>query len=49
MRVDSSERLTIPFILHLHRQLVYYADGSGGHLKTDENLIVSKENGSRER
>jgi len=48
MRVDSYERLTIPFILHLHRQLFYYADGGGGHLKTDENLIVSHESGLRE-
>jgi len=48
MRSPSSEPLTVPFVLHLHRQLFYYADGRGGHLKTDENLIVSHESGSRE-
>jgi len=48
MRSDSHEPLTVPFALHLHRQLFYYADGRGGHLKADENLIVSYETGSRE-
>ena len=48
MRSDRSEQLTVPFVLHLHRQLYYYADGRGGHLKTDENPIVSHESGSRE-
>ncbi len=48
MRADGYEALTVPFALHLHRQLFYYADGRGGHLKTDENLIVSYETGSRE-
>jgi Fic family protein len=48
MRSDSYEPLTVPFALHLHRQLFYHADGRGGHLKTDENLIVSYESGSRE-
>lgn len=48
MRSESYEPLTVPFALHLHRQLFYYADGGGGRLKTDENLIVSYETGSRE-
>lgn len=48
MRTVEYERLTVPFVLHLHRQLFLYADGRGGHLKTDENLIVSYESGSRE-
>jgi len=48
MRANRTERLTVPFILHLHRQLFMYADARGGHLKTDENLIVSYERGSRE-
>jgi Fic family protein len=48
MRTDAYEELTVPFVLHLHRQLLYYAGGRGGHLKTDENLIVSYESGSRE-
>jgi Fic family protein len=48
MRSDSHEPLTVPFVLRLHRQLFYYAGGRGGYLKTDENLIVSYESGSRE-
>jgi Fic family protein len=48
MRSDRYEPLTVPFALHLHRQLFYYAGGRGGHLKTDQNLIVSYETGSRE-
>lgn len=48
MRADSYEPLTIPFVLHIHRELFQYSHGRGGHLKTDENLIVSYESGSRE-
>lgn len=48
MRADAHEPLTVPFALHLHRQLFHHADGRGGHLKTDENLIVSYESGARE-
>ncbi len=48
LRSDRYEPLIVPFALHLHWQLFYYADGRGGHLKTDENLIVSYETGSRE-
>ncbi|MEX2196396.1 MAG: Fic family protein [Thermoleophilaceae bacterium] len=48
MRADGQGRLTVPFILHLHRQLFYYAGGRGGYLKTEENLIASYESGSRE-
>jgi Fic family protein len=48
MRLDSYEPLTIPFILHLHRLLFDHTDGRGGHLKGDQNLIVSYESGHRE-
>ena len=48
MRAAEPEPPTLPFILHLHRQLFRYGDGGGGHLKTDENLIVSYEHGYRE-
>ncbi len=48
MRSESYEPPTVPFALHLHRQLFYYADVRGGYLKTDDNLIVSYETGSRE-
>lgn len=48
MRADSYEPLTIPFVLHIHRELFQYAGARGGHLKTDENFIVSSESGTRE-
>jgi Fic family protein len=48
MRLDTTEPLTVPFILSLHRMLFQHTDGRGGHLKTDENLIVSYESGQRE-
>ncbi len=48
MRLDSYEPLSIPFVLHLHRLLFDHTDGNGGHLKTDQNLIVSYESGRRE-
>lgn len=48
MRLESYEPLSVPFLLHLHRMLFQHTDGRGGHLKSDENLIVSYESGSRE-
>ncbi len=48
MRLDSYEPLNIPFVLHLHRLLFNHTDGRDGHLKTDQNLIVSYESGHRE-
>lgn len=48
MRIGAFEPLSIPLILHLHRQLFEHAGGRGGHLKTDENFIVSYESGHRE-
>jgi Fic family protein len=38
----------MPFILHLHRLLFAHSGGRGGHLKSDQNLIVSYEGGKRE-
>jgi Fic family protein len=48
MRLERYEPLTVPFLLHLHRLLFQYVDGRGGHLKSDQNLIVSHESGRRE-
>lgn len=48
MRTASQEMLSLPFILHLHRELFKYSDGRGGYLKRDENQIVSHEGGARE-
>lgn len=46
--LDVPEPLTIPLALRLHRQLFQYTGGRGGHLKSDENLIVSYEGDRRE-
>jgi Fic family protein len=49
MREDSSpEPLDVPFVLHLHRLLFAHSGGRGGHLKSDQNLIVSYGSGKRE-
>lgn len=48
MRLEVFEPVTIPFVLSLHRLLFHHTDGWGGHLKTDQNLIVSYESGRRE-
>ena len=48
MRANPLEEITVPYILHLHRVLFGHTDAQGGHLKTEENLIASYENGFRE-
>lgn len=47
MRLDAHEPLTVPYVLHLHRLLFAHSGGRGGHLKSDQNLIVSYEGGKR--
>lgn len=48
MRLDEYEPVTVPLALHLHRLLFQHTDGRGGHLKIEQNLIVSYESGRRE-
>lgn len=48
MRQEAQEPLSLPLVLHLHRQLFHYSDGRGGYLKTDPNRIVPYEGGHRE-
>lgn len=48
MRAAPLEPITVPYVLHLHRQLFRYTDGGGGRLKSDQNLIASYERGHRE-
>jgi Fic family protein len=48
MRLDDYEPPTIPYLLHLHRLLFSHSGGRGGHLKSDQNLILSYEGGRRE-
>lgn len=47
MRSDSLEPLSLPFILHIHRQLLRHVGGRGGYLKTDDNMVVRYEDGQR--
>jgi Fic family protein len=48
VRQESPEPLDVPFVLHLHRLLFAHSGGRGGHLKSDQNLIVSYESGGWE-
>lgn len=41
------EPMSVPLLLHFHRQIFRHVDGRGGHLKQDANLIVSYESGRR--
>jgi Fic family protein len=42
-------KLSVGFILHLHRLLFSYSEGRGGYLKSDDNLVVdSLPDGSRQ-
>ena len=47
MQKRTGEALSVPLILHVHRQLFRHVDGHGGRLKADQNLIVSYEGGMR--
>ncbi len=47
VRLKTYEPLTVPFVLHLHRLLFAQSGGRGGHLKSDQNLIVSYGEGER--
>ncbi len=47
MRLQAYGPLTTPFVLHLHRLLFSHSGGRGGHLKSDQNLIVSYKRGER--
>jgi Fic family protein len=48
MRLEAYEELSPPLVLRLHRLLFEHTDGHGGHLKLDQNLIVSYESGRKE-
>lgn len=43
MRAAEPERLSVPFILHLHRQLHLHTGGGGGRFKTDDNVIATRD------
>jgi Fic family protein len=47
MRADP-EPISVALILHLHRRIYQHVDGRGGNFKSDDNQIVSYENGRRE-
>ena len=48
LRLDAYESLSVPFVLHLYRLLFHHVGGRGGHLKTQDNFIVSYESGRRQ-
>lgn len=48
MRAAKPEPISVPFILHLHRQIFRYTDRGGGQLKTERNLIAGFDHGHRE-
>jgi len=47
MHEASQEPVSVPYVLHLHRLLFGHTDVRGGYLKSDQNLIVSFEQGHR--
>jgi Fic family protein len=47
IREDPRERLTVPYLLHLHRVLFSHTDVLGGALKREQNFIASYEAGHR--
>jgi Fic family protein len=47
MRAEP-EPISVPLLLHLHRQIFQHSDGHGGEFKHDDNAIVSYESGRRE-
>jgi len=42
------EPISVPLILHYHRQIFQHAGGRGGSFKSDDNAIVSYESGLRQ-
>lgn len=48
MRTDRLEDPTVPYVLHLHRVLFQYTEARGGYLKTEDNVIASREGGRRQ-
>ncbi|MEO7197444.1 MAG: Fic family protein [Solirubrobacterales bacterium] len=47
MRADRLEHPTVPYMLHLHRVIFQYTDARGGYLKTEDNLIATREGDHR--
>jgi len=43
----AQEPMSVPLILRVHRDLFRHTDARGGYLKTDDNMIVSYEDGDR--
>ena len=46
--VTRQEPMSVPLILRVHRDLFRHTAGRGGYLKTDDNMIVSYEEGRHE-
>lgn len=49
MRSERPERVSLPFVLHLHRRLYAHSGGDGGRLKGGDNeIVVYDERGRRQ-
>ncbi|MBV9661887.1 MAG: Fic family protein [Acidimicrobiales bacterium] len=40
---ENAGQLSVGLLLHLHRQLFSFTEGRGGHLKSDDNLVVDRD------
>lgn len=47
MRAAEPERMSVPFVLHLHRQLYRHTGAGGGRFKMDDNVIASRDEDGR--
>jgi Fic family protein len=45
VRVEPPERMSVPLILRVHRDLFRHTDARGGYLKQDDNMISRDERG----
>ena len=48
MGATTLEPISVPYILHLHRQIFRFTDAGGGRLQSEQNLIASYEHGHKE-
>jgi Fic family protein len=42
-RTETAERMSVPLILNIHRDLFRHTEARGGYLKTDDNRIVTRD------
>lgn len=47
MKAEAPERMSVPLLLHVHRELYTYTGGGGGQFKLDDNVIASRDERGR--